>query len=1149
MTVNVNPYIPSFIYAALADSRPKQLTFADILGTNSSDQTNIASTSSFKYDPLGTPLKSTQQLNVDWSEFQNHTFFSSAEVKVNVAFEQIINGFPFDGSKKETEVFFEKLSGFEKWIFDQFPLFGGQLHFSGTQVGEDPANGFSEELGTWIKVDDSSGKNFFDASKNQSGDSVLNPPQDKSFTIESQIFLPDIPNQTQVVLQKLSEDGKEGFTFYLKPSASTTEVTGVFAINSGSVKNTVETLLKKGKFNHICLSLNREVGNNFLQFFLDEKLVAESKREKNIGIWHERAGLLIGTGSSFYTEAGVVTPEQTLSGAMDELRIFHSYRSLNQQRFYASKGIYSSEDLKLYYRFNEPPTYLAPNPNDITNSIVLDSSGNSLHSYVKNFSINLRQSSDNELNPVKNERSEFKTILFPYHPEVMDLNKKLLSSASIYDQENPNMITKLVPTHYLREGAEKQGFSDNKQGGTIGDQYSGTTPGQGKFGSTQIMLTFLYIWAKFFDEMKLFVEAFKTLRTVSYASKDTIPDNFLYDFVRAYGFYLPPLFNSADLLQYSDGEDMSTIGISTYSLKQVQSQIIRRILINIPDVIRSKGTHHSIKSFLRSVGIEPNSMRIREFGGPSTRTLGDLREVRTETLPFVDFLTSSLVMTPYLSSSRQEPGYPWTRGTIVGKDSTFSSDGLLTSGSWTYEALYKYNKRNINRFDGPQSLARFEVTGSNPHSEGLLLNVVQSGSLYAYIRPGLSFDSPTLKLQLGVDVTNGEIWNVSIGCKRNDSIESNVSSSYFLRAATQSGGEIVDYYVTSSLFREDKLYDKNSFRILDSSLNVSGTKISVGNAKEISEGNIGYYFLNNTVEVEDTARVANFNGQVRGIKFWSKSLSEEEWREHIKNPHSLGVDDPLTNYNFVKNMSGSFEKLRLNILEKQQTMTAGGSGETVFIDFSQNDFFSAGSGFEPNADFITPEIMDRSYFSPYFDEFASSDKVRVRSYQNEENIKYDPWATIAPAYELPAGETPLDDPRLSVEFSLVDTLNKDIINMFASMDSYAKAIGDSSLLFSPDYPGLENLRDVYFNRLSEKMNFRSFFEFFRWFDNSVSTIIQQLVPRKTKFKGTNFVIESHMLERHKIEYQSSEIYLGDSTRNRIRDVLLVQQIVGNIGRY
>ena len=120
----------------LTDSKPVQMSYSDSL----LDDTNHGNINSFKYDPLGYPLKNTQQLNVDWSKFENHTFFSSAEVKVNEAFDKIINGYPFDGTKKEVEEFFDSLTGFEKWVFDQFPTWTGALHFSGTQVGEDPSS-------------------------------------------------------------------------------------------------------------------------------------------------------------------------------------------------------------------------------------------------------------------------------------------------------------------------------------------------------------------------------------------------------------------------------------------------------------------------------------------------------------------------------------------------------------------------------------------------------------------------------------------------------------------------------------------------------------------------------------------------------------------------------------------------------------------------------------------------------------------------------------------------------------------------------------------------------------------------------------------------------------------------------------------------
>ena len=66
-------------------------------GLTSDEAFNQApSSASFRFAPPGSPLRSTQQLPVDWSNFANHTFFSSAVANVNVAFDKIINNFPSD---------------------------------------------------------------------------------------------------------------------------------------------------------------------------------------------------------------------------------------------------------------------------------------------------------------------------------------------------------------------------------------------------------------------------------------------------------------------------------------------------------------------------------------------------------------------------------------------------------------------------------------------------------------------------------------------------------------------------------------------------------------------------------------------------------------------------------------------------------------------------------------------------------------------------------------------------------------------------------------------------------------------------------------------------------------------------------------------
>ena len=43
-------------------------------------------------------------------------------------------------------------------------------------------------------------------------------------------------------------------------------------------------------------------------------------------------------------------------------------------------------------------------------------------------------------------------------------------------------------------------------------------------------------------------------------------------------------------------------------------------------------------------------------------------------------------------------------------------------------------------------------------------------------------------------------------------------------------------------------------------------------------------------------------------------------------------------------------------------------------------------------------------------------------------------------------------------------------------------------------------------------------------------MIERLLPRTTEFLGVNFVIESHMLERHKLQYQPADVHIDLSDR-------------------
>src|SRR3990167_8288633 len=414
---------------SLVSSRPKlfspsskeenQTTFISKKSLNDLGDTNIESNNSFRYEPIGSPLKSSQQLNVDWSKFENHCFFSSGEVLVNISFDKIINEYPFDGTKKQLEEFLDSLSGFENWVLSQFPKNKGYLFFSGTQVDEDPAHSFSQKLGTHIVVNDFAGSEF----------STLSRKRDASHILDTEF--------------------------------------------------------------------NRGTSNNNLKLFINRNLIASSSNIADFGlIDFKTSPLVIGSGSvhSLIGGADVDTgeevsfiPTQTLSGALDEFRIFHGTRSEKQLELFEKKNIFTSPELKLYFKFNEPSGSIGPETK------VLDSSGNSLHSEISNYVHTLRETGSISV-PTTFEKLENNPVLFPAFPDVRILNSKLLVSASDYDEKNPNLITRLIPPFYFEEGQFFEGLQEEE--GTIGDSFGGAgIPGTGKLGTAQLLSQFLYVFA------------------------------------------------------------------------------------------------------------------------------------------------------------------------------------------------------------------------------------------------------------------------------------------------------------------------------------------------------------------------------------------------------------------------------------------------------------------------------------------------------------------------------------------------------------------------------------------------------------------------------------------------------------------------------
>lgn len=1099
--------------------------------------TALDNTSSFRYNLVGDGLKSTQQLNIDWSLFENHTFFNSAHVKTNVAFRKIFDQFPFDGTRTEFEVFIDSLSGFEKYVYDQFPKNKGYLFLSGTLATEPGLSG------TYVTTRDIAGVAYPGVSRNVTGQSILNP-QLNSMTLEFQFYVPGQINSGSYLLNKTIysvASGTHGFAVVLNPSPLPSQGNITFACFSGSYLINTSMDFNKAAWNHAAFVWDRSPGIQKINAYLNGTWV-NSSSQVELGVMDmDSADFLVGSGSAL----PIFTPDTTFSGALDELRIWHSIRTPSERDEYQEKSVFAQNGLKLYYKFNEASGSQTP--------IVLDHSGNSLHGTLSSWAVtrnirNIATSSIAGSSPMTYEPLANNPILFPLHPEVEALNESFLEDAVEFDQVNPNRIDRLVPKHYLLQGQDQDGLSTEE--GPIIDALvaEGTTGDTAQLGDTQVILMLLYTWAKFFDEMKLYIQAFGNMIHLDYDSTDTIPDVFLHLFAQRFGITLPPLFTGASVAQFINAENLDDrISTGTYSLQYIQNQIWRRILLNIQDVLKSKGTIHSVKSFIRSVGIEPdNNFRIREFGGPTVKALANVRENRSETSTLIEFSGSGFARSPYLSGSRNqtETGFPsFPPGTTFtnGIDAN-QNDGLFTTGSWTFEGIYRFPSTS-SLSSVTQSLVRLQTTGSSGSFLVANLLTTQNGLLRLAVCPNSNF-SNTTDITLPVDVFDGGIWNISFGRQRADEIFSATSSSYFLRAAKQNFGEVTDIQTTSSFINEQQGGISNIvWSVVTGTLNASGSYLTVG-YEPISTGS---NFLNSS-SYDSFYRSSRFDGRAGHFRFWSKALTETEWVEHVRNFKSLGVQDPLVHFNFVTTRTGSFERLRMDVSSDQTIVSSSVSGYLELMDFSQNNLHWSGS-FQATSSIIVPQLFQYSLLSPKFDVGATTDKVRVRSFQDYANVRSSSYAQVAPVYSLEPSERPQDNTRFTIDFSIVDALDQDIINIFANLDVLDNIIGNPELVFSPDYPDLENLRNVYFNRLTDMVNLKGFFEFYKWFDTNLGQFIAQLVPRKTKFLGTNFVIESHMLERPKMEYLFSDIYLGDGTRHALKDTILFQQFAASLARF
>ena len=114
--------------------------------------------------------------------------------------------------------------------------------------------------------------------------------------------------------------------------------------------------------------------------------------------------------------------------------------------------------------------------------------------------------------------------------------------------------------------------------------------------------------AGFFDRLKLYTEHITYSNNFTYLSHSNTPDFLIKDVLNKYGIKQYGFWDNLSLQEF-----MAASGSSGINIRDVKTEIWRRILNNVVTIVKSKGSIDSAKTLLRCHGIDDNSIQIKEF--------------------------------------------------------------------------------------------------------------------------------------------------------------------------------------------------------------------------------------------------------------------------------------------------------------------------------------------------------------------------------------------------------------------------------------------------------------------------------------------------------------------------------------------------------
>jgi len=652
-------------------------------------------------------------------------------------------------------------------------------------------------------------------------------------------------------------------------------------------------------------------------------------------------------------------------------------------------------------------------------------------------------------------------------------------SASAYDETNYNSLWWSIPEHILMDE-----------------------------NNSEYQL-FVQMIGHHFDNMYMYVKALTQIHERDEHPQRGPSNDLLPYIAKSFGWNLQNVRQLSDLWLYKLGTDETgsftdSPDFRITSHKDQTEQVWRRIVNNLPYLLKTKGTARSVKAMMSIYGIPQSLISIKEYGGPGIDN--DLPVLIEDTYGYVLNMSNSgsYLRIPQVRVSASLDGW----GNLSVCDVS-SSKPIYTRYPDTYEFRFRTEK---SASLGAQPIMAF-ASGSGPSRfTRLAVSLVSHKELDSNKSSSYSGSEAYGKILLDASgfpgtqapvkyvytdylpIFDGDLWTVRL---TNETPTSQTASLRLdvAKASDSLYGRISHASSASLLYH----LTPNAIPFSD----VFSDDLYLGGAP------LGVYF--GLAAVTRTSPhsyniTGSFSGSIQAYKEYYTTYNIDTFYNHVRNPRAYNVDSISGSYYSLYR----YLPLGIDIQREDHTSIKFVSSSqpdrtkvpalTEFVSFSGTQFTQYTSINETFYS-VTPQIAGQT---------LGNEKIRLE----DSTLKFE----LSPAARGESSEyddKPNDRNRLAIVFSTSDQINRDIANHMGAAN-FDEWIADPEFEFGITYPLLKAKAQEYFQKYTKKYDVNSFIRILSVYDYTFFEQIKQLIPARADLIA-GILIEPHMLERNKVQ--------------------------------